>query len=53
VATKEHRYGPNGLRYTGKWRARVKDGWVENFLGTFATKEEAERVEREFKNAAK
>lgn len=49
MATKELRYGPQGRRETGKWRARVKDDWVENFLGIFATKEEAERVEANFR----
>lgn len=34
------------------WRARVKVDWVEYFLGFYQTKEEAEMVEREFKNAA-
>lgn len=32
------------------WRARVRENWTENFLGYYATKEEAERVEEEFKN---
>lgn len=33
-----------------QWRARVKVDWTEHYLGVFATKGEAERVEREFKN---
>ena len=34
------------------WKARVKIDWVEQFLGYYPTKEEAEQVEREFKNAS-
>lgn len=34
------------------WKARVKMDWVEQFLGYYPTKEEAEQVEREFKNAS-
>lgn len=33
------------------WKARVKEDWVEQFLGYYATKEEAEQVEREFRAA--
>lgn len=33
------------------WKARVKVDWVEQFLGYFETRAEAERVEREFRAA--
>lgn len=53
MATKELRYGPDGKRETGKWRARVKEDWQEHFLGTFETREEAEMTETEFRDAAR
>lgn len=36
-------------RQKKRWRARVKVDNVEEFLGYFPTKEEAEAVEREFR----
>lgn len=33
------------------WRARVKFQYVEYFLGSFETKEEAEKVENDFRVA--
>lgn len=51
MATKELRYGPNGRRETGRWRARCKEDWTEHYLGLFDTREEAERMEREFRAA--
>lgn len=44
----------NGKKYprSKPWKARVKINWIEYFLGYFATREEAEMREREFKNAA-
>lgn len=44
----EHRHGIH--RYSKPWKARVKIDWVEYFLGYFETKEEAEQVERRFKD---
>ncbi len=49
MATKELRYGPDGRRETGKWRARVKKDWRENFLGIYNTKAEAEAAEKRFR----
>ena len=33
------------------WKARVKVDWVEQFLGYFETREEAEQVEEEYRAA--
>ena len=38
----------NGIR-SKPWKARVKVDWVEYYLGHYATKEEAEQVEAEFR----
>lgn len=39
-----------GHKNSKGWRARVKMNWVEYYLGTFPTKEEAVAVEQKFKN---
>lgn len=36
---------PNGSK---NWRARCKRGTIEYYLGTYATREEAEEAERAF-----
>jgi hypothetical protein len=38
-----------GRRKNVKWRARVKLDWVEYYIGTFPTKEEAEAAEQDFR----
>lgn len=38
-------YGEPHSRTTDRWRARVRVNGVETYLGTFATKAEADQVE--------
>jgi hypothetical protein len=51
MATYRKKYRKDGSpsRQKKPWRARVKDDYIEIFLGYYETKEEAEQVERDFK----
>lgn len=49
MATPRYYYRKDGRVESGKWRARVKQDWTEYFLGEYTTREEAERVEGEFR----
>lgn len=49
MATRAYDYRKDGRTIRPGWRARVKKDWVEYYLGSYPTKEEAERVERTFR----